>query len=543
MPYLMSFPNLGRYVVQFLLWFMLAATSAVHAAPIDLAGEWYQAGSSENPIYQAQADLSETGLIQTEKVSLTGGRFWFQAEFTIQESGLYVLDFKNTSIIGQFRHSVFDKDHKLVALMEGGIQQGIENPFFLRHGREFELPAGHYRLITEIHSPFYLAQPEPYIDHRDHYRQAIKAPNALTLAGLGIFIGLGIYYAALALVRRRTAEGMYALFILGNLLFNGSALLVFSELFGLQWIYLVSLPILFSNCAYIVFVMALLEIRKQSHPRLHRIGTGLLVLLLGFILIALVKPNWSLELCRYGVGVFLMYGLSVGIVRSRENSVSAKLYLISIALFFILGAIAISQAKLNGIYTLYIEHVGLIAVAVEVILLALVLSYQFAQLHREKELALKSLEHSNRIAHTDALTGLSNRYALDIELENMPAGGSLTFLDLDGLKYYNDLFGHARGDDLLRNFAYHLSACLGTQAKLFRIGGDEFAVTCDSGDVEWVKSMLGAAIERMHASDFEFAGVSSGSVHLSEASSKGELKHMADTLMYQNKRERKLHNS
>src|SRR5690606_14537853 len=128
-----------------------------------------------------------------------------------------------------------------------------------------------YKLVTEIDSPFYLAQPEPYIDHRDHYRQAINAPNALTLVGLGIFVGLGIYYAALALVRKRAAEGMYALFILGNLLFNGSALLVFSELFGLQWIYLVSVPILFSNFAYIIFVMALLEIRKKSHPRLHRI--------------------------------------------------------------------------------------------------------------------------------------------------------------------------------------------------------------------------------------------------------------------------------
>lgn len=539
----MPFPSPGRHVVQFLLWFMLAVASAAHAAPLDLSGQWYKAGSNNDPLYQGQANLEETGLIRADEVSLTGGHFWFQAEFNIQEPGLYVLDFKNTSIIGQFRHLVFDEDHNLIASMEGGIQRSAENPFFLRHGREFELSAGRYKLVTEIDSPFYLAQPEPYIDHRDHYRQAINAPNALTLVGLGIFVGLGIYYAALALVRKRAAEGMYALFILGNLLFNGSALLVFSELFGLQWIYLVSVPILFSNFAYIIFVMALLEIRKKSHPKLHRIGIGLLVLLFSFILTALIKPNWSLELSRYGVGVFLMYGLTAGITRARENSVSAKLYLISIALFFILGAIAISQAKLNGIYTLYIEHVGLIAVAVEVILLALVLSYQFAQLHKDKELALKSLEHSNRIAHTDALTGLSNRYALDIELENMPTSGSLTFLDLDGLKYYNDLFGHARGDDLLRNFAHHLNICLGSQARLFRIGGDEFAITCNSGNVEWVKSMLEAAIQRMHASDFEFAGVSSGSVHLHEASSKGELKHLADTRMYQNKRERKLQNS
>lgn len=540
MPYLMSFSTLGRRTVQFLLWSMLVVVSTVHADPLDLSGEWYKAGSNDIQRDETLANLDETGLIPAEKVSLTGGSFLFQAQFNIEKSGLYVLDFKNTSIVGQFRHSVFDEQHKLVALLEGGIQRNIENPFFLRHGRELELPAGRYQLITEIISPFYLAQPEPYIDTRDHYRQAIKAPNALTLAGLGIFMGLGIYYASLALVRRRAAEGMYAVFILGNFLFNGSALLVFSELFSLQWIYLVSLPILFSNVAYIVFVMALLEIRKGSHPRLHRIGIYLLLLLLSFVVTAFVKPNWALELCRYGVGVFLMYGLSVGIVRSREGSVSAKLYLISIALFFVLGGIAISQAQLNGIYTLYIEHVGLIAVAVEVILLALVLSYQFAQLHKDKELALERLEHSNYIAHTDALTGLSNRYALDIELEQMPVHGSLTFLDLDGLKYYNDRYGHARGDDLLRNFAQHLVACLGSNGKLFRIGGDEFAITCSNGEVDWVESMLEDAINSMHASGFEFAGASSGSVRLDEAASKSELKHLADTRMYENKRNRKL---
>ncbi|MDP2248087.1 MAG: diguanylate cyclase [Nitrosomonadales bacterium] len=535
----MSPSHIGKQLIQYLVWLILVVSSASHAATLDLPGVWFKSVTNSGSSFETRIDLDDVSLIPVEKVSLTGGRFLFEAGFNIQESGLYVLDFKNTSIIGQFRHSVFDEQNKLVALMEGGIQRSVENPYFLRHGREFELPAGRYQLITEINSPFYLAQPEPYIDTRDHYRQAIKAPNALTLAGLGIFMGLGIYYAALALVRRRTAEGMYAVFILGNLLFNGSALLVFTELFGLQWIYLVSLPILFSNAAYIVFVMALLEIRKTTHPRLHRIGICLLVLLLSFAVTAFVKPNWALELCRYGVGVFLMYGLSVGIVRSREGSVSAKLYLISIAVFFVLGGIAISQAQLSGIYTLYIEHVGLIAVAVEAILLALVLSYQFAQLHKDKEMALKNLEHSNRIAHTDALTGLSNRYALDIELESMPTDGSLTFLDLDGLKYYNDLFGHARGDDLLRNFAVHLSTCLGSQARLFRIGGDEFAVTCNTGDVKWVESMLDTTIQRMHASDFEFAGVSSGSVHLRDASSKSELKHLADTLMYQNKRARK----
>lgn len=538
MAYRMSFTHPWWRAVQFVTWALLTFALSCQAAPHDFSGQWYRAAGGIS--LPQQALVADTpGLTPVSKVALTGGHFVFTAEFDLSQAGRYILDFKNTSIVGRFHHRVYDAAGELVASADGGIQGQEPNQVFLRHARELELPAGHYRLVTELESPFYLAEPEPYLDTLEDYRQAIKPANALVLCGLGIFIGLGIYYAALAAVRKRTAEGMYALFILGNVLFNGSALLVFSELFGLQWIYLVSVPILFSNAAYILFVMALLEIRKDSHPRLYRGGVALLSVLGLFILLAALKPNWSLELARYGVGLFLSYGLTAGILRARQGSISARLYLVAIAVFFILGAIAITQAKLSGIYTVYIEHVGLIAVAVEVILLALVLSYQFAQLHQEKEIALERLELSNRIAHTDALTGLANRYALDVELDKLPQHASLTFLDLDGLKYYNDLFGHARGDDLLRSFAHHLVEHLDGKARLYRIGGDEFAITCHEGDLGWLESVLTDAIRSMHTTGFEFAGASAGSAHLHEAGNKSELKHLADTRMYQNKRKRK----
>ncbi len=189
-----------------------------------------------------------------------------------------------------------------------------------------DLPVGHYNLLTELGSPFFLADPQPYLDTLDHYRQAIKPVNALTLLCLGMFLGLTVYYGTLAMVRRRLAEAMYSLFIIGNFLFNGTALLVFPGLFGMHWIYLVSFPILFSNCAYILFVMALLKIRYDVYPRLYIAGAVLLALLGGMILLAVIMPHWSLETARYGVGLFLIYGLAAGIVRSYEGSVTARFY-------------------------------------------------------------------------------------------------------------------------------------------------------------------------------------------------------------------------
>jgi diguanylate cyclase (GGDEF)-like protein len=531
------FSCLKTRIVAFFLLALMGWTSICYAEVRDLVGAWYQAPADWT--YRGQTDIAAEGLQPVAKVALTGGYFWHQADFDVVTAGRYVLDFKNTSIIGNFRHILLDEQGRQLAEVQGGIESRVANPFFLRHGREVELPAGHYRLLTELDSPFFLAEPQPYLDGIDTYQQTIKPGNALTLLCLGMFIGLMIYYAAIAIVRKRLPEAMYSVFILGNLLFNGTGLLVFSELFGLHWIYLTSIPILFSNCAYVVFVMSLLEIKESTHPRLRKAGLWLLGLLGGLIVLAMIKPNWSLEIDRYGVGLFLTYGLITGISRAREGSVSAQYYLYAIGTFFVLGITTITTSSLGGT-TLFIEHMGLLSVSVEVMLLALVLSYQFAQLYRDKEHALERMEHSTRAARTDALTGLPNRVALDLALEILPQHGCLTFIDLDGLKFYNDQFGHERGDDLLRSFASNLSNRLGVGGQAHRLGGDEFAITCEHGDAMWVDSALEQAIEDMCASGFEFAGASYGSVHVHEHPNLEEIKRMADRRMYENKRRRKL---
>jgi diguanylate cyclase (GGDEF)-like protein len=514
----------------------LSWSCACLADASEIVGAWYQ--TPEDWTYQGQVDIAAAGLKPVAKVALTGGHFFQQADFDINTAGRHVLDFKNTSTIGHFRHIILDAQGHPVVDVQGGILSSEINPFFLRHGREIDLPIGHYRLLTELDSPFFLADPQPYLDTLDTYRQTIKPGNALTLLCLGMFLGLMIYYAALATARWSLSAAMYSIFILGNLLYNGTALLVFTELFDMHRFYLVSIPILFSNCAYILFVMSLLEIRHSTYPRLYNVGAVVLALLGGLIVLAAVMPHWSLEIDRYGVFLFLIYGLAVGIVLSLEGNVIARLYLCAIGTFFVLGITAISVSSLNS-YGLYIEHMGLFAVSVEVMLLALVLSYQFAQLYRDKKYALECMEHSDRVARTDTLTGLPNRVALDLALETLPQHGSLTFIDMDGLKYYNDRFGHERGDELLRAFARHLSERLGVKAQAHRLGGDEFAITCEHGDVTWVESMLAQAVEDLGDSGFQSAGASSGSAHAHETADKGKLQHMADCRMYENKRSNK----
>ncbi|MFD4557104.1 diguanylate cyclase domain-containing protein [Streptomyces sp. NPDC058469] len=95
------------------------------------------------------------------------------------------------------------------------------------------------------------------------------------------------------------------------------------------------------------------------------------------------------------------------------------------------------------------------------------------------------LEEARRLAFTDALTGLANRRAVDVRLdeavERHRRDGvvvSLVVCDLNGLKRVNDTQGHAVGDRLLERFGSVLSLCgaMLPGALAARLGGDEFCL-------------------------------------------------------------------
>ena len=86
-------------------------------------------------------------------------------------------------------------------------------------------------------------------------------------------------------------------------------------------------------------------------------------------------------------------------------------------------------------------------------------------------------------ARIDALTGLLNRHALELrvdELEVQADGAEVTIgvivADLDHFKAVNDEHGHAAGDDVLRGTADRLRTCGRAFELIYRIGGEEFLV-------------------------------------------------------------------
>jgi diguanylate cyclase (GGDEF)-like protein/PAS domain S-box-containing protein len=148
-----------------------------------------------------------------------------------------------------------------------------------------------------------------------------------------------------------------------------------------------------------------------------------------------------------------------------------------------------------------------------------------------------------RLAHEaqhDPLTGLPNRRRMQDALGSSLRTGAVAvlFVDLDGFKPVNDVYGHEAGDELLRQVAERLGGCVREQDVLSRVGGDEFVVlmpgVLDQADAEAMSARVRQAIEapfRVQGHDLTI-GASVG-VHLApSASDPDQALRSADHAMY-----------
>src|SRR5690606_26823588 len=159
-------------------------------------------------------------------------------------------------------------------------------------------------------------------------------------------------------------------------------------------------------------------------------------------------------------------------------------------------------------------------------------------------------EQLERQANHDLLTGLPNRILLNDRIEQGIARASrlgyyltLVFIDLDNFKFVNDSLGHAAGDELLKEVALRLSACLRNSDTVARLGGDEFVLILNdhyrtSTGISLLERLLGEVIRTLVISGREFHSCASHGVTLYPAdgnSAQALLKH-ADVAMYAAKR-------
>ncbi|MET9658919.1 GGDEF domain-containing protein [Streptomyces sp. NPDC006510] len=162
------------------------------------------------------------------------------------------------------------------------------------------------------------------------------------------------------------------------------------------------------------------------------------------------------------------------------------------------------------------------------------------------------LEEVRKLAFTDPLTGLANRRAVDVRLdeavERHRADGavvSLVVCDLNGLKQVNDTQGHAVGDRLLERFGSVLSRCgaMLPGALAARLGGDEFcllAVGPEADDVVRVATELCERAAELEQGDGVACGIASTGDPIGPVVSARRLFRLADAAQYRAKAARSM---
>ena len=157
-----------------------------------------------------------------------------------------------------------------------------------------------------------------------------------------------------------------------------------------------------------------------------------------------------------------------------------------------------------------------------------------------------------RLAHFDMLTGLPNRALLIDRLTQESARAkrgarpfAVLMFDLDGFKKVNDTWGHAAGDQVLRQVAQRARECVRASDTIGRLGGDEFLALLPETTLEGAQGVaekLREALRRPYDIQKTTAtlGASVGiAVFPQHGTDSEDLQRAADGALYHSKREGK----
>ena len=139
------------------------------------------------------------------------------------------------------------------------------------------------------------------------------------------------------------------------------------------------------------------------------------------------------------------------------------------------------------------------------------------------------------MSYRDMLTTLYNRNRYIQVLEGMKAKTviktGVAYIDINGLKRVNDLYGHEAGDRLIINTASSMLAILPENA--YRVGGDEFVLICFDMDEKIFRSKVRDICDSIAAKRIS---VSVGVVWEESSSELETMLRRADDLMYAEKK-------
>jgi diguanylate cyclase len=303
---------------------------------------------------------------------------------------------------------------------------------------------------------------------------------------------------ASAVMRRETRQGIFVLGMLTTALMSGLAGLYYALGLG-------------SEYQYTFAVLALLAVHVALSAR-SLIDIKVLYLL-GMVLLALSALAFVLLAHRYGVFTATLFSTVVLLFMvvplvpwgMREACLAVGI------LYVIFTGSTLSVARRfppEALWTLQFLMLSAAVISLALVAYAIVVRKE----HLEARFNLTAAnERLAKVSLQDPLTGAWNRRFLELHFDEIVArhagggqGCALSIVDVDKFKELNDSYGHACGDDVLRQLVNTLTDALDPDEYVIRIGGDEFVLIMKD---EGAKSRLEHALGRLKKRERGFHGL------------------------------------
>lgn len=523
-------PSLGRGIVGFFVFLLtlFAAPTSRAADPYSLFGPkcqepsiaTYQAMPNEHapPSYTA-LDAWLSGHVPVPRVNMLGGDFWLVSTFTPnQPTHDWVVTFDNT-YYDSANIVIVGKDG-LRREFESGVDAGLSD-MPRGTGAASLSPGQPYAVVIHVRSKFFTAIPRIDVQTRAEYHRRRTNESALMLGSLGVLFGLGVFILFVGMwIRDRsyTLYGCQALILVVG----------WGFFFGVPqaWLGIHTEPVNFTQwfillpVVHVPFTIRFLDMWRHS-PRMARAGYAIVVASIMGLPISLFFPSLSFLIATLLVSISVLFSASMGVWALWRGVRRARFFTLAYMAVIIPGAIILPVNF--GLIPSMVDNADLLTLmgnSCEAMLLAFALADHVKLVEDGRERFRRGMQEAVAKASIDALTGLGNRLAFNVMIEEItrrentdPAAGTwqIAMIDLDGLKQVNDREGHERGDELLSEVGEGL-AQLGDLIRAFRLGGDEFAVIAYGDEIsqQRLTKALADLDQKLRESNFRDAGISYG---------------------------------
>lgn len=351
------------------------------------------------------------------------------------------------------------------------------------------------------------------VESRDEYVNRLLLARTIDAAFLGALFAV-LFFSVVALVELRTPSSFFfigyvcSLFVV-EFVATGIGMQYIWPQLALDRTLLVLIASELGFVMYFLFARSFVALERRF-PRLNQVAIIALALQVTLATVEYLFPSTAFRGIVVAAEFFTLAVLGFAAIALVGTPGVSRLYAIS---FF--------PAMLGAGASVWYEAFGLgrgsifawkgieLGTSIQCLAISVSVLDRLRTLREERqemaqELAVTELENAEleRIAATDALSGLPNRSAFFEALRRELIEGqvaALLYLDLDRFKPVNDRFGHAVGDQVLHIVADRLRRAVRTGDLVARLGGDEFAVAVigdSESDVHSIVETVRSAIQR-----------------------------------------------